>query len=148
MHGIQTLMTTPERATPTPRTQIRRNGRLIFFGVLVLCLLFAAGYLQRSGSKATVDAEIRAMQEQLVQARQQQAILQEQLKNIEQPGAIDAAARNDLGLIQRGDQPIVVIDPPVIPTAQPVATAAPVQATDPGRPQWLRWLDCLFPTAE
>ena len=141
-------MTTPDLSTPTPRNQGRRNSRLIFFGLLVLCLLFAAGYIQRGGSKAAVDAEILALQEQIVQARQQQAVLQEQLKNIEQPGAIDAAARNDLGLIQRGDQPIVVIDPPALPTAQPAVTPGPIQATDTGRPQWLRWLDGLFPTAE
>ena len=140
-------MTTPDRSSPAVNTQIRRNGRLIFFGLVALCLLFVVGYVQRSGEKAAVEADIGALREQIAQAQLQQAVLQDQLKNIDQPGAIDAAARDDLGLIQRGDQPIVVLDPPATATPSTLAPArAPPAAAD--RPDWLGWLDALFPATE
>ena len=141
-------MTTPDRSSPAVNTQIRRNGRLIFFGLVALCLLFVVGYVQRSGEKAAVEADISALRKEIAQAQLQHAVLQDQLKNIDQPGAIDAAARDDLGLIQRGDQPIVVLDPPAS-AMPPVAPAlAILPSTDAVRPDWLRWLDALFPVTE
>ena len=112
-------MTTHDLPSRPASTQIRRNSRLISFGLVALCLLFVVGYVQRSAVKSAVEAEVSALQEEIAQARLQQAVLQDQLKNIDQPGAIDAAARDDLGLIQRGDQPIVGLHPPA--TATPPA---------------------------
>ena len=139
-------MTTPNLSSPPAHTQIRRSGRLILFGLLALSLLFVASYVQRSGEREAVEAEIKALRAQIVQAHQQQAVLQDQLEHIAQPGAIDAAARNDLGLVQPGDQPIVVIDPPAMSAA-----AAPQPAPAPAaesRPAWLGWLDRFFPASE
>ncbi|MEI2776543.1 MAG: septum formation initiator family protein [Tetrasphaera sp.] len=138
-------MTTPNLSSPPASTQIRRSGRLIFVGLLALCLLFAIGYVQRSSDKAAVEAEIRALEAQIAQARQQQAVLQDELKTIEQPNAIDAAARNDLGLVQPGDQPIVVLVPPATATSAPVALppAQPAAQWD-----WQRWLEDLWPAGE
>ena len=141
-------MTTHDLTSRPASTQIRRNSRLISFGLVALCLLFVVGYVQRSAVKSAVEAEVSALQEEIAQARLQQAVLQDQLKNIDQPGAIDAAARDDLGLIQRGDQPIVVLDPPATATPPPVQAPAPAQPIAAGRPDWLRWLDGLFPAAE
>ena len=141
-------MTTHDLTSRPASTQIRRNSRLISFGLVALCLLFVVGYVQRSAVKSAVEAEVSALQEEIAQARLQQAVLQDQLKNIDQPGAIDAAARDDLGLIQRGDQPIVVLDPPAS-AMPPVAPAlAILPSTDAVRPDWLRWLDALFPVTE
>ena len=78
--------------------------------------------------------------------KQQQAVLQDELKNIAQPSAIDAAARNDLGLIQRGDQPIVVLVPPAAPSPVPAPIAPERAAGD--RTNWQRWFDLLFSPGE
>jgi cell division protein FtsB len=138
-------MTTPNLSSPPASTQIRRSGRLILVGLLALCLLFAIGYVQRSSDKAAVEAEIRALEAQIAQARQQQAVLQDELKTIEQPSAIDAAARNDLGLVQPGDQPIVVLAPPAPATPAPVA---PPPAQPAAQWDWQRWLEDLWPAGE
>jgi cell division protein FtsB len=136
-------MTTPHLSSPPIGNQIRRNSRLIGVGALVLCLLFVAGYVQRSADKAAVEAEMSALQVEIAQARVKQAVLQDELEQIEQPRAIDAAARNDLGLILRGDQPIVVLEPPAAaaPVPPPVA-AEPLAPAD--APDWLDWLGDIF----
>jgi cell division protein FtsB len=140
-------MTTSTRSSPPAGTQIRRNSRLIGIGALVLCLLFVAGYVQRSADKAAVEAEISALQADIAQARVKQAVLQDELEQIDQPRAIDAAARNDLGLILRGDQPIVVLELPVTAAPAPLPAAAP-PATAPGVPDWLGWLGDVLPFGE
>lgn len=140
-------MTTPVASSPPAGTQIRRNSRLIVIGALVLCLLFVVGYVQRSADRAAVEAEISALRVEIAQARVKQAVLQDELEQIEQPRAIDSAARNDLGLILRGDQPIVVLEPPAVAAQAPLPAAAP-PATAPGAPDWWGWLGDLLPFGE
>ena len=139
-------MTKQELETSTATIQVRRNGRLLLLGLIGLCLLFVVAYVQRSGDKAAADAEIVALQAQIVQARYQQAVLRDELNNIALPNAIDVAARNDLGLIQRGDQLIVVLEPPAAPT--PMATPVATLRANGDRTNWQRWLDLFFGPSE
>ena len=139
-------MTKQELETSTATIQVRRNGRLLLLGLIGLCLLFVVAYVQRSDDKAAADAEIVALQAQIVQARYQQAVLRDELNNIALPQAIDVAARNDLGLIQRGDQLIVVLEPPAAPA--PRATPVATLRANGDRANWQRWLDLFFSPSE
>ena len=122
----------------------RRNVRLIIGALIVLCALFALGYAERLNQKEAAVAEVAVMQQKVNEARQRQAALLEERARVDDPAYLADQARDELGLIQVGDQPIAVLNSPA--TATPAATATPLPRTMRGeRPNWQLWVDLLVP---
>jgi cell division protein FtsB len=132
----------------TPDAADRRNLRLIIFALIGLCLLFVVGYVQRLAAKEAVEAQVIALQAKIGEAERRTAILQDQLADINSPAYVAKVARDDLGLVQAADVPIVVLDPPA--TATPAAGAE--TASDEGAPaetaNWRLWWELVVPPAQ
>jgi cell division protein FtsB len=111
--------------------------------LILLCLLFVGGYVQRLAEKAAVEAQIVLMEQQIEQARVRGAILTKELAGVNDDAHIAAIARDALNLVQEGDQLITIVD------ARPLAAApaaAPVRAPVNTDPNWRRWADLLLPS--
>lgn len=118
--------------------------RLLIVLLVGLCALFVIGYLQRLAVREGVQQEIAGAEAQVASARQRQAELMEKLTESENPYLVAQLARDSIGMVQEGDQPIVVLAP--APTPEPVVTPAPVEVVAPvARPVWRQWLELLAP---
>ncbi len=138
-------MTTPQQSlVSSPASAMsRRNWRLIIFGMIGLCLLFVAGYVQRAGEQAQVAADIVAVKADIALARQRQLLLADELAQIDAPARIAALARDDFGYVQPDDKPIVVVAPPVM-VAPTAVLPTPTPVTKAGAaPNWQQWLQVL-----
>ena len=93
--------------TPRRRTWLRRA--LVF----VSCVLLADALFGDRGLAGTIRArqQYRSAAEGLAKLRTENAGLREQARRLQQdPAAIEALARRDLGLIRRGEILVVVKD--------------------------------------
>ncbi len=113
--------------------------------LMALCLLFIAGYVQKLGEKAAVEAQIVAMEQQIEQAKVRSAILGKELAQVHDDAHVAAVARDALNMVQEGDQLIAIVDAPAAegPAASPPGSIRVPVNTEPN---WQRWLDLLFPT--
>jgi len=76
---------------------------------LVVAVLFVFSYLERVSNLAAVRAEVVALQDDLAQAEQRNAELEATLNEVAGSTYVDETARAELGLIQPGDDPFVVL---------------------------------------
>ena len=116
----------------------------MIFVLLGLCLLFVVGYVQRLAAKEVVEVQIAQLKRDIKRAEGRQAVLLEEQKKVNDAAHVAKVARDDLGFVQEGDKPIVVIEPPATPkapTLAPSAARTPV-ITDPN---WRQWLDLVWP---
>ncbi len=119
-----------------------RSPRLYIILLVILCVLFVAGYLQRLSTLESIRQQVADMREQVAASEQRRANLEEQLAQVQDPYYLALMARDDIGLVQEGDLPVVVYDgPPAeeVPENQP-ATA--LSASD--KPIWQQWLDLIM----
>ena len=121
-------------ATPTPK----RNARILWTIVLSIFLLFLISYAGRLASSAYLEAEIDRQIAALAAAKDQQQALQQQLAYVRSDAYIEEVARNELGMVQPGDELLIVVEgPDTLLDAQAIDTAA----LEP--PFWQQWLDRL-----
>ncbi len=138
-------MTTPAGAPPTDNaSRPGRRAPIVIFVLIGLLVLFLVNYVQRMEAKEGVQTQIVQLQSDILRAEKMHAVLTDELAKVNDASHIAEIARDDLGFVQEGDKPLVVIDPPATPTALPIVAAearAPV-ITDPN---WRQWLDLLIP---
>ena len=122
----------------------RRAVGLILVLLMGLCLVFVTGYVQRLAERDAVAAETAALQEQIAQAKVRNVILSKELAQVNDDAHIAAIARNALNLVQEGDQPLALIDPPAVAAASLAPNAAAAQAPVSTQPNWQQWLDLII----
>jgi cell division protein FtsL len=112
--------------------------------VLVVPLLLYA--LVATGQKALdnyrLNQEAAGLRAEVLQLREQNIQLQQQIEAARTDAAIETIAREQLGLIKPGDHPLVL----VADSSQPAATAAPPAPAPPAAPEpvWRQWWDYFF----
>ena len=130
---------------PVPEATEHRSLRLIIFALIGLCLLFVVGYVQRLAAKEAVEAQVVAMQQKITEAELRNAILQDQLADVASPAHVAKVARDDLGLIQANDLPIVVLEPLATATPAPAETAAQPATPSSTQANWQLWWGLVAP---
>jgi cell division protein FtsB len=141
------MTSSPNLASDTNAVPVRRGVRVLIFVLIGLCILFVIGYVQRLSAKEAVRSEIVMLEHEIVRAEQRKMLLADTLQRVDEPAYVGRIARDDLGLVQEGDRPLMVIDPPATPTpivVRPTPTPAPAA----GEPNWERWLNLIFPGPE
>lgn len=121
-------------------TTSKRNPRLLWAIVIFLTLFFVVTYGERLATKAQLETALVEQQARLTAAHQRQQLLQQQLAYVRSDAYIEEAARNDLGMVQPGDELLIVVEGKSVTTAAP-ANVAP--ATTDTTPLWQRWLKQL-----
>jgi cell division protein FtsB len=132
----------PNLASIATSPMRQRNWRLLIFGLIGLCLLFVAGYIQRSNEQTQIRAEIATVKADIALARQRQILLVDEVAQLDAPARIAVIARDDLGYVLPEDKPVVVVAAPI--QAAPAATpgsAVPTEAS--GAPNWQQWLQVI-----
>jgi cell division protein FtsB len=105
---------------------------------LLLYALVATG--QKAVDNYRLNQEADGLRAEVVALRGENLVLQRKIEDARGDAAIEAIARQQLGLIKPGDHALVVADdrsPTIAPT--PVA---PERA--PAPPPWRQWLDLFF----
>ena len=140
------MTTSRPQVNSSPQSERRRNPRLLILVLVVLCALFVAGYVERLSQLETVRESASTMQQQIAASKQRNATLREELKRAQDPYYLALMARDDIGLVQDGDLPVVVYDAKSAASGAPAADAAPQQMMPPKTP-WQQWLELIFPMA-
>jgi cell division protein FtsB len=139
-------MTTPSSVTPGDnQSRTGRRAPIIIFVLIGLLVLFAVSYVQRMAAKEAVDAQIVQLQADIQRAEHVHAVLLDEQEKVNDAAHIAAVARDDLGFMQEGDKPIVVIDAPVAPTPLPATGTSTARTPVRTEPNWRQWLDLLAP---
>jgi cell division protein FtsB len=151
-YGMMARMTNPPPArqsaasslAPTDLRPIRRPVRVFLFVLIGLCVFFVVGYVQRQQQLAVVETAIAAASIRVAEAEQRQAELRALQEKLDDPAHVAELARDVLGMIQPGDQPIVLLAAPAPPVA-PAVNNAPVSVPIPGvQPVWRQWFDVVL----
>lgn len=117
----------------------KRNPRILWTIVLLLCLLFAISYGARLTAKAKLEAAIQQQLTRIDESKEHQVALQQQLTYVKSDAYVEEVARNQLGMIQDGDEVLIVVKGVNQPAPQPVAD--PSTTAQP--PLWQEWLTAL-----
>ena len=108
--------------------------------VAVPLLLYA---LVATGPKALdnyrLNREADGLRAEVVRLRQDNVDLQRQIELSRRDVAIEAIAREQLGLVKPGDTPLIVVGDP-----GPAAQAVAPKEREPAPPPWRQWFDLLF----
>jgi cell division protein FtsL len=124
---------------------------LRFAAVLVVPLLLYA--LVATGQRALdnyrMNQETEALQAEVVGLRAENIQLQQDIERARTDTAIETIAREQLGLIKPGDQPVVLVSPASQPGAASTRTegTGPPTAPNPPAPAppvWRQWWDYVF----
>lgn len=109
---------------------------------LLLYALVATG--QKAIENYQLNQQADALRAELVSLRAENISLQQQIEDARTDSAIEAIAREQLGLIKPGDHPVVLVGNAQTTAsanqATPQAQAAPVET----RPTWRQWWDYFF----
>jgi cell division protein FtsL len=112
--------------------------------VLVVPLLLYA--LVATGQKALenyrLNQEAAGLRAEVIQLREQNIQLQQQIEQARTDAAIETIAREQLGLIKPGDHPLVFVGDSTQPAATP-PPPAPAPSVPP-EPVWRQWWDYFF----
>jgi cell division protein FtsB len=105
------VTTQPESATITPR---RRRGRAVRIALVVIgCVLVIDALVGDKGLLAMIEArhQYGRLEESLAGARAENARLREEARRLrEDPDAIEAIARRELGLMKPGEKLFIIKD--------------------------------------
>lgn len=138
-------MSTASDLTPSENSAARRRfARIVIFLLFGLCILFVAGYLERMSEKAAIGRQIAQLHQDIAAANVRTAQLTKELESANDDAHVAAIARDSLGLVQKDDKLLVLIDPPATPQAAPTPAYAPRTPVST-QPNWQRWLDLLVP---
>ena len=112
--------------------------------VLVVPLLLYA--LVATGQKALdnyrLNQEAAGLRTEVLQLREQNIQLQQQIEQARTDTAIETIAREQLGLIRPGDHPLVFVSDSTQPA--PAPAPAPAAPAGPPAPVWRQWWDYFF----
>ena len=137
------MTTPPLPLAPSTEPERRRNPRLLLLLLVALCVVFAAGYFERLARLEQTRQDITTMRQQVAASRQRHANLQAELERVQDPYYLALLARDDIGLVQEGDLPVVVYEGPT-PTPSPaVESVSPPEAE--GQAPWRQWWELIFP---
>jgi cell division protein DivIC len=118
----------------------KRNPRLLWAIVLFLTFLFVVTYGERLATKTKLEATLVAQETRLVEVRQRQQALQQQLIYVRSDAYIEEAARNNLGMVQPGDELLIVVEGQSAAAPSPDALT-PTTSDEPSLLQlWLKRL--------
>ena len=90
--------------------ELTSNRSILLMVGLLVAAFFVFGYLDRINDLAAVRSEIASMQEDVAQAEQRNAELQATLDEVAGAAYVGETARAELGLIQPGDDPFVLLE--------------------------------------
>ena len=107
---------------------------------LVLYALVAIG--QKAVENYQLNQQADALRAEVVNLRNQNIDLQQQIEQARTDSAIETIAREQLGLIKPGDHPIVVVSQQQ--QKQNTSAPAPAPPAPAPRPTWRQWWDYLF----
>ncbi len=107
---------------------------------LVLYALVAIG--QKAVENYQLNQQADALRAEVVNLRNQNIDLQQQIEQARTDSAIETIAREQLGLIKPGDHPIVVVSQQQ--QTQNTTAQAPAPPAPAPRPTWRQWWDYLF----
>lgn len=132
-----------QTAPPAASIERHRSPRLYIVILVILCVLFVAGYLQRLSTLDEIQRQVAAMHDSVAASEQRGANLKEEVGKVQDLDYLALMARDDMGLVQEGDLPVVIYDAP--PAAQTPESHS-VTSTQPlEKPIWQQWLDLLLP---
>lgn len=117
----------------------KRNPRILWTIVLLLCLFFAISYGARVTAKAKLEATIQQQLTRIDEAKQRQVALQQQLTYVRSDAYVEEVARNQLGMVQEGDEVLIVVKG--VSHQAPTSTADPATTAQPSL--WQEWLTAL-----
>jgi cell division protein FtsB len=124
------------RATGPPPLALRLSAVLVV--PLLLFALVATG--QKALENYRLNQEADGLRNDVVMLRMENIELQKQIEDARTDAAIEAIAREQLGLIKPGDHPLVLVSQ----SGQPTAPEAPAPAPPPPLPVWRQWWDYFF----
>jgi len=109
---------------------------------VVLYALVATG--QKALDNYRLNQEVDGLRAEVVALRADNIMLQKQIEDARGDAAIEAIAREQLGLIKPGDHPLAfAATSPSSPT-QAVARPAPTEAERTAPPPWRQWVTLFF----
>lgn len=117
----------------------KRNPRILLAIIVSFCILFVVTYGGRLATKAYLEAAIERQTVRIAAAKQQQQALQQQLAYVRSDAYIEETARNELGMVQPGDELLVVVEGPKHTLEASEATESAAVAP----PFWQEWLHQL-----
>jgi cell division protein FtsL len=126
------------RPTGPPPLALRLAAVLVV--PLLLYVLVATGQKALDNYRLNQDAD--GLRNDVVALRTENIQLQKQIEDARTDAAIEAIAREQLGLIKPGDHPLVLVSQAAQPAAVP--TPAPAPAPSPPPPAWRQWWDYFF----
>ena len=91
--------------------ELASNRSLLLLVGLLVAAFFVFGYLGRINDLAAVHSEIVSLQNDVAQAEQRNAELEATLNEVARATYVGETARAELGLIQPGDDPFVLLGP-------------------------------------
>jgi len=114
----------------TRSSELTSNLSILLLVGLLVAAFFMFGYLNRISELAAARSEIVSLQEDVAQAEQRHAELEATLNEVAGETYVGETARAELGLIQPGDDPFVLLGPdPSGDTATEVNAIAGVEST-------------------
>ena len=109
---------------------------------LLLYALVAIG--QKALENYRLNQEADGLRAEIVSLRNQNIALQQQLEAARSDAAIEAIAREQLGLVKPGDKPLVIVSDHPAAAAHPQPAAASTPTPGPTPPPWRQWWDEFF----
>ena len=110
-------------SVPKQPGELPSNRSILLLLGLIVAAFFVFSYLERINELAAVRAEILSLQSDLAQAEQRNAELEATRLEVAGSAYVGETARAELGLIQPGDDPFVIL-------GQPSAAAATQSRAD------------------
>lgn len=117
---------------PTARRRVR-VGDLVLGVAVVLVVLFGAGVLAEPlANRRDADARVALLEEQRAALAAENARLEQRVEDLEDPLTIELLAREQQGLVRRGEVPYVLVPPE---TDRPLIAEPPLPvAEEPAGP--------------
>jgi len=103
---------------------------------LAIFLLLVVSYAGRLAAKTHLETTIERQVAALAGGKQRQEVLRQQLAYVQSDAYIEEVARNELGMVQPGDELLIVVEGPSNTVA--AAKIAPAAGLEP--PLWQQWL--------
>ncbi len=131
-----------QTAPPPASIERHRSPRLYIVILVILCVLFIAGYLQRLSTLDEIQHQVATMRDSVAASEQRGADLKAEMGKVQDLDYLALMARDDMGLVQEGDLPVVVYDAP--PAAEAPENPQTPSTQPLEKPIWQQWLDLLL----
>jgi cell division protein FtsB len=109
---------------------------------VVLYALVATG--QKALENYRLNQEVDGLRSEVVALRAENISLQKQIEDARGDAAIEAIAREQLGLIKPGDHPLAFAATSTPNPTRPTARPAPAEAERAMPPPWRQWVSLFF----